>query len=37
MMQGFFEVGGGLGFVIGPTLGGVLYEVSYVVHAVCVL
>ena len=29
MIQGFFEVGGGLGFVIGPTLGGVLYEVSY--------
>lgn len=23
-----FEVGGGLGFVIGPTLGGILYEVS---------
>ena len=28
IIQGIFEVGTGLGFVIGPALGGFLYSVS---------
>jgi len=27
--QGFFEVGGGLGFAVGPPIGGLLYAVEW--------
>lgn len=26
-LQGLFEVGGGLGFAVGPPIGGLLYTV----------
>ena len=27
-LQGFFELGGGLGFAAGPVIGGVLYQLG---------
>lgn len=28
-MQGLFELGGGVGYTLGPAAGGALYEVCY--------
>ena len=27
-VQGLFEIGGGLGFAVGPIIGGVLYQLG---------
>ena len=36
LWQGLFEVGGGLGFAVGPPIGGLLYAVEYFVIGACI-
>ncbi len=35
MMQGLFEVASGLGYALGPVIGGLIYQVKFT-EIVCV-